>query len=95
MLISLLVVLLLSIPLALSFSQMVRVHRFTREMEKMEYKGLQIKDVQVQTLNPLRIGVKLVTEEPLNTDQLDAFKLDVEKHLERDVELEVVLALER
>jgi len=49
----------------------------------------------VQTLNPLRIGVKLVTEEPLNTDQLDAFKLDVEKHLERDVELEVVLALER
>jgi hypothetical protein len=64
-------------------------------MEKMEYKGLYIKDVQVQTLNPLRIGLKLVTEEPLSTDQLDTFKLEVEKHLERDVELEVVLALER
>jgi uncharacterized hydrophobic protein (TIGR00271 family) len=95
MLISLLVVLLLSIPLALSFGQMVQVHRFTRDMEKMEYKGLYIKDVQVQTLNPLRIGLKLVTEEPLSTDQLDTFKLEVEKHLERDVELEVVLALER
>ncbi|MBG0780811.1 MAG: TIGR00341 family protein [Bacteroidales bacterium] len=95
MLISLLVVLLLSIPLALSFGQMVQVHRFTRDMEKMEYKGLYIKDVQVQTLNPLRIGLKLVTEEPLSTDQLDSFKLEVEKHLERDVELEVVLALER
>jgi len=95
MLISLAVVLLLSIPLAFSFGQMLKVHHYTHEMEKLELQEMDIREVQVQTVKPLRIALKLVTKEPLRTEQLDAFKLKVEEHLDQEVELEIVLALER
>jgi len=95
MLISLSVVLLLSIPLAFSFGQMIKVHHYTREMEKFEWKGTEIREIQVQNLKPMRIAFKLVTAEPLQSEQLDSLKMLVEKHLERDVELEIVVALER
>ncbi|MDD3637959.1 MAG: TIGR00341 family protein [Bacteroidales bacterium] len=95
MLISLSVVLLLSIPLAFSFGQMIKVHHYTREMEKFEWKGTEIREIQVHNLKPMRIAFKLVTAEPLQSAQLDSLKMLVEEHLEQEVELEVVVALER
>lgn len=93
--ISLIVVVLLSIPLALSFGEMVRVHRITAEMETFDTDIAQIKDVQVQHTKPLKIALKIVSEEPLDVDQLDELKKRIEEKLGREVELEIIFGIKR
>ena len=95
MLISLIVVVLLSIPLALSFGEMVRVHRITAEMKTFNTEIFDIKDIQVQHTKPLKIALKIVSEEPLDVDQLDALKQRIEKKLEQEVELEIIFGIKR
>jgi len=95
MLISLVVVALLSIPLALSFGEMVRVHRITAEMKTFNTDIFDVKDIQVQHTKPLKIALKIVSEEPLDVDQLDSLKQRIEKKLEREVELEFIFGIKR
>ncbi|MBZ0241999.1 MAG: TIGR00341 family protein, partial [Bacteroidales bacterium] len=93
--ISLVVVVLLSIPLALSFGEMVRVHRITAEMEAFDTDVFDVKDIQVQHTKPLKIALKIVSEEPMDIDQLDELKQRIEEKLEREVELEIVFGIKR
>lgn len=93
--ISLIVVALLSIPLAFSFSEMVKIHSITAEMETFNSDVIDIRDVQVQRTKPLKIALKIVSDDPLDIDQLDELKVRIADQLGQEVELEVVFALKR
>lgn len=93
--ISLLVVVLLSIPLALSFGEMVKVHRITAEMETFDTDIAHIRDIKVHRTKPLKIAVKIVSEEPLDIEQIDDLKKRIETQLGQEVELEIILGLKR
>ncbi len=95
MAISLIVVALLSIPLAFSFREMVMIHNITAEMKSFDSEIVHIRDVQVQRTKPLKIALKIVSDEPLDVDQLDDLKARIEKQLDQEVVLEVVFALKR
>lgn len=93
--ISLIVVALLSIPLAFSFSEMVKIHSITAQMETFNSDVIDIRDVQVQRTKPLKIALKIVSDDPLDIDQLDELKVRIAEQLDQEVELEVVFALKR
>ncbi len=90
------VVALLSIPLAFSFSEMVKIHSITAQMETFNSDVIDIRDVQVQRTKPLKIALKIVSDDPLDIDQLDELKVRIAEQLDQEVELEVVFfALKR
>ena len=93
--ISLIVVILLSIPLALSFGEMIKVHKITAQMEAFDTEIVHIREVKVHRTKPMKIALKIVSEEPLDIDQLDELKKRIEAQLEQEVELEIVLGLKR
>ncbi|MBU2559083.1 MAG: TIGR00341 family protein [Bacteroidetes bacterium] len=95
MLISLVVVVVLSIPLAFSFGRMLQIHTVTKELTGYETDIARITDVRVMHIKPLKISLKLVADEPLNGDQIDAVKAQIEEKMDQPVELEIVLALKR
>jgi F0F1-type ATP synthase delta subunit len=43
----------------------------------------------------LKIALKIVSDEPLDVDQLDSLKQRIEKKLEREVELEFIFGIKR
>ena len=95
MLISLVSVLILSIPLALGFDQMVYEHNIKKQLEGLETEVVTIKDVHVLGLDPIKLSLKLVSKRPISSDEIDRIKTLVENELKRSAEIEMVLAVSR
>ena len=95
MLISLVLVIVLSIPLALGFNQMVYEHRVKKQLEDLKAEDAVIKDVSVQSLYPMKLSLRIVSERPLNTYEIDNIKAVVENRLQRRTEIEMVIAISR
>ncbi len=93
--ISLAVVLVLSIPLALGFNQMVQEHKIIRQLEGLETEMAVIRDVQVQRLSPMKISIRLVSEMPVGDEYIDRIKELIELEVKQNIELEVVTAISR
>ena len=95
MLISLLLVLILSIPLALGFQQMVYQHQIKKELENLKTEDATIKNVSVQSVYPMKLSMRIVCKTPLNSYQIDNIKAVVEERLQRSAEIEMVIAITR
>jgi uncharacterized hydrophobic protein (TIGR00271 family) len=95
MLISLVLVLLLSIPLALGFKQMVQEHKIIKQLEGLETEFAIIRDVKVEELSPVKISLKLVSEGPAGDADIEIIKQLIEYKVKRKVEIEVVTAISR
>lgn len=95
MLISLVLVIVLSIPLALGFNQMVYEHQVKKHLENLKAEGAIIKDVSVQSLYPMKLSLRIVSERPLNSYEIDNIKAVVENRLQRRTEIEMVIAISR
>lgn len=93
--ISLVVVALISVPLALSFTRMVDEHQVMRTLEGWQSENIRMRDVKVRPGDPLYISAKLVSDMPVSTAQVDAFKQDLQIMLERDIVLEASIAVIR
>lgn len=93
--ISLLIVIIFSIPLALGFNQMVYEHKIVQSLDGWQTKNVMLRDVRVQSNNPLSISVVFVTANPLDDDAIDQIKDQIEKRLNTEVELEISIALHR
>ncbi len=93
--ISLAVVAVLSIPLALSFNQMIQEHKIISQLEGMETEMAVIRDVQVQGLSPMKISIRLVSEVPVGDEYISRIKELIEAEVRREVNLEVVTAIAR
>lgn len=95
MVISLMLVLLLCIPLALGFNQMVYEHKIKKQLEGLETEIAILKDVRVQRLSPMKISLKLVSEDPISDYEIDLIKVLIEDKVSQQVEIEVVTAIFR
>ncbi|MFP4155295.1 MAG: TIGR00341 family protein [Halothiobacillaceae bacterium] len=93
--ISLVVVALISVPLALSFARMVDEHHVMRTLEGWQTENIRMRDVKVRPGDPLYISAKLISDMPVSTAQVDAFKHDLQIMLERDIVLEASIAVIR
>lgn len=95
MLISLVLVLIVSIPLALGFKQMVYEHQIKKQLEYLSAEDAIIKDVSVQSLYPMKLSLRIVSPHPLNDYEIDQIKKLVEQKLQQTTEIEMVMAISR
>lgn len=93
--ISLLVVLIFSIPLALSFNRMLYEHNVRRSLSGWETKDVILREVNIRSTDPLHLSVKFVSPKSLDYNEIDAIKSKIEKKLGKEVVLEVTVALKR
>lgn len=92
---SVVMVVLVSIPLALGFRQMVVEHNMVRMLNGWEVEQVELHDVNVDLGNPVLVRTRLVSPAPLQDQQLDAIKLAIEQRLGREIKLQAVVALVR
>ncbi|MEX1241750.1 MAG: TIGR00341 family protein [Cyclobacteriaceae bacterium] len=95
MLISLVLVLIVSIPLALGFNQMVYEHKVKKQLEGLKAENAIIRGVSVQSLYPMKLSIRIVSQRPLNSYEIDQIKELVETRLQRTTEIEMVMAISR
>lgn len=95
LLLSLLLVLLVSVPLALGFQRMVEEHRIQRTLTGWQLGDVLLQEVSVRPGEPMHLQVRLLSPRALQDAQLDALKQAIEQRLQRPVLLEVVVAILR
>lgn len=92
---SLVLVAIVSVPLALSFQAMVQEHNVIRELDNWQVGDVHIRDVRIRSMNPLHITVRLIAESPIEANDIDVIKVAIEERLEEPVQLEATLAVMR
>lgn len=92
MMISLVIVLVLSVPLWFGFRQMVEEHRVIQRLDGWQTESVIIKDVQVQRLDPLTIDATVVSTKPLSSDDLHLLIAEMEEQLQQDAVFEITVA---
>ncbi|MBW3545219.1 MAG: DUF389 domain-containing protein [Bacteroidetes bacterium] len=91
--ISLLIVLSITAPLTSDFTRMVRETRILQRLDALELEHASLREVEVRKMSPLRLSVTLVSDEQLETEQLEQIKQAIEEELGEEVELEITLAI--
>jgi uncharacterized hydrophobic protein (TIGR00271 family) len=92
---SLVLVGIVSVPLAFGFLRMVSEHRIIRALEGREVAGALIRDVRIRGGEPLYLSVRLLSDAPFDGARIDTVKDDIEQILQRDIVLEATVALVR
>lgn len=93
---SLSLVLLLSVPLFWSFQAILREHNIVRALQDVQVDDILFRDVQVRSLSPLRMSIKLVSEHPLTEQELTELKTEIQKRIgktQEDVQIEFLNAV--
>ena len=93
--ISSLIVLLFSVPLFISFRQMVDEHNIVQLLDGKEVNTIQVKDVKITRSEPLTLSIKVVAKESLTEHEIEDLKKVIEKRIGRSVQLELTIALKR
>lgn len=93
--ISLIIVILFAIPLAMGFRQMLFEHKIVRTLSGWETENVSVRDVHLRSKKPLKLSVVFVSEKPLGDDDIMKIKEKIEEKLNREVELEISIALRR
>jgi uncharacterized hydrophobic protein (TIGR00271 family) len=94
-LISTLLVIGLSIPLALGFNQMIYEHNIIKKLEGFQTEYAVVRDVNVQKIDPVQVSFRLVASRQLTIEEVDAVKHVIEDEIGEEVQIEVILALGR
>ncbi|MGE0371129.1 MAG: TIGR00341 family protein [Gammaproteobacteria bacterium] len=92
---SLVLVGIVSVPLAFGFHRMVSEHRIIQALEGREAAGVLIRDVRIRSGTPLYLSVRLLSDAPFDGARIDTVKDDIERILQRDIVLEASVALVR
>ncbi len=95
LLISLVLVVLVSIPLGYMFVQTVEKDRVSRTLTDWEVEGLHLRSVKVQETNPLHLSLQVVSPKKVDDQELDQLKKAIEEKLGRSVTIEVTVATVR
>lgn len=93
--VSLIVVVLVSMPLVSSFVRMVDEHVLVSSLEGRVFFSAELQDVRVKPGNPLLISTRLLASEPLSLIEVDIIKKGIEAELQQEVRLEATLVLVR
>ncbi|WP_439882440.1 TIGR00341 family protein [Pontibacter sp. MBLB2868] len=95
LIISLLLVALVSIPLWLGFSTMVRDHQIIQELDGHTIRNITIRDVNIIQNKPMLISIRLLAEGPISMQELDIIKKEIENKVGQQVQLEIVVSIRR
>lgn len=95
LIISLLLVALVSVPLWLGFSTMVRDHRIIQELDGHTFRNITIRDVNIIQNKPMLISVRLLARDPISLKELDIIKKEIEQKIGQQVQLEIVVSIRR
>ena len=88
-------VLLVSIPLSLSFEKLVEKQQVISTLEGLNLAGIQVRDVQIRNQFPLYVSVTLLSNKSIDIDQIEKVKKQIEERLNRDIQLESKIAIMR
>jgi len=92
---SLVVVLLVSIPLTISFVKLVDKQQVVSSLEGLYIEGVEIRDVNIITDSPMYISVTLLSSHTIDSIQIEQIKNEIEEKLDRKIKLESKLAILR
>jgi uncharacterized hydrophobic protein (TIGR00271 family) len=90
---SLLVVAVISVPLALGFQQMVVESRIVQAVQGFEHGGIAVREASLLEDDPLLLSVTLVSSQPIEGAHVLALKEALGRHLGQPVALQVSHAL--
>ncbi|UJH91217.1 TIGR00341 family protein [Antarcticibacterium sp. 1MA-6-2] len=91
---TLLIVILVMIPLSLSFNRIQEEAAFTNILEKATFDKVVLRNVKVRLGTPLRVSVRLVGSSSLKDEDIKRIKNEIEEELGEEIILEVVTAIE-
>jgi uncharacterized hydrophobic protein (TIGR00271 family) len=90
-----LLVVMVSIPLVLSYNAMVTEQSVIYTLEGWKVNGIEVREVKVRNGDTLYVSAKLIAAHPLNTTQIDEVKSKMEILLEKKIQLEAISAVIR
>lgn len=93
--ITFLLVILVSVPLSLSFFDLKTRVDIEKELTGLKLRQITIKDVKVQEIEPTRISIRLVSFYPVTDKDLDEIKKKIRKKLDRPVTVEFITSIIR
>lgn len=88
-------VVVVSMPLTLSFAKLVDKQRIISELEGLNVASVELRDVQIKQLSPLYVSTTLVSPQNIDNQQVDTVKQHIEQRLKRKVVLESRVAILR
>ncbi len=91
---TLIIILLVMVPLSLSFERIKEEANITRELEGSKFEAVILKDVKVRFGKRLVVSVKIVSAETIETEDMQIIKKQIEEKIGKEITLEVVSAIE-
>lgn len=91
---TLIIILLVMVPLSLSFERIKEEAHITRILEGSRFEEVILKDVAVRFGKNLVVSVKLVSTEAIETEDMQIIKKQIEEKIGKEITLEVVSAIE-
>ncbi len=91
---SLLIILLVAVPLSLSFSRIKQEALITSKLKGATIKGVILRNVKVRSRKTLKISIKMVTPEPLDNAKIKNIKQEIENRIDEKIILEISYAIE-
>lgn len=96
LIISLLVVMLVSLPLGFGFIKLVRENNVMHSLKDYAIEGVMIRDVDViKSGDPMLLQVRLVSEKPVSEKELEMVKEAIASKVGKNVQLEIILSIRR
>jgi uncharacterized hydrophobic protein (TIGR00271 family) len=78
-----------------SFARMVEEHRVVDTLDGWTSNGLTVSEVRVRRGDPIRVGVTLLSDEPIGVDKIDRVRDAMSELLGRPVQLEATVVVVR
>ena len=91
---TLIIIILVMVPLSLSFNRISQEAKITRELEGANIEDVILRDVQVRYGSTFMVSVKLVGPTIIGSEQMEEIKRKIEERIGHSITLEVVSALE-
>ncbi|WP_276499655.1 DUF389 domain-containing protein [Pontibacter litorisediminis] len=96
LLVSLALVVLISFPLGFGFFKMVRDNNIMRSLNNYKVEDITVREVAViRGGDPMLLRVRLMSEHPISSADLDRVKEAISSEVGRDVELEATVSIKR
>lgn len=91
---TLIILVLIMVPLSLSFNQMQEKIRITQQLEGTSFRSVKLKNVKVRFGKEVLISAKLVGPESVGTEEMEKIKEMIETEIGQPIILEVTSAIE-
>jgi uncharacterized hydrophobic protein (TIGR00271 family) len=93
LLISLILLIVIAAPLALSFNKMVNENKIIQELNGQNIPHGLLRDVKVVSMQPLRLAVTILSEKDLKEADFKEIRSEIEKKIGSPIELELTLGI--